>query len=115
MTNLDDLLGLADDGRPLNRRAKKARKSLGKLHALMTAKLPDLIDPQSQVCNLHKVAKLRGMSFQGVYKWFKNHEANQLPYAQAIWLVELSVKQKNGGADFIPMTFEEIQPFITPA
>lgn len=110
---MDDLLGLEDDGRPLNARAKKARKSLGDLHLLLTKKLPDLVDPQSGVCNLHKIARLRGMTFQGVYKWFKNHEANQLPYAQAIWLVDLSAKQKTGGPKFAPMTLEDIQPFIT--
>lgn len=113
MTIFDDLTAAEDDGRPVNTRSKKARRSLGKLHDLLTEKLPDFKDPQSGVCNLHRVAKARGMTFQGVYKWFKDKDANRVPYAQALWLVETSKVQKSGGAKFEPLTLEEIQPYIT--
>lgn len=113
MTDIADLIGFEDDGKPLNRRSKKARKSLGDLHVLLTEKLPDLVDPQSQVCDLHQLAKKRGMSFQGVYKWFKDHDENRLPYPQAMWLIELSEKQRNKPAGFKALTFEDIREFIT--
>lgn len=116
MNNIDDLLGLEDDGRPVTARSKKARTNLGDLHALLTEKLPHLNDPQSGVCNLHKLARLRGLTFQGVYKWFRERHNNQLPYGQAEWLVEVSQKFADSGnapAGFKAMTFEEIRPYIS--
>lgn len=117
MTGFEDIFGTEeDDGRPMNGRSKRARKSLGPLHDLLTQKFPHLIDPQSGVCNLHKIAKLRGMTFQGVYKWFRERDANRLPYAQAMWLIELSGKyQQSDDApeDYAQLTLKEMQPYIT--
>lgn len=117
MTNIDDdLLGLEDDGRPHNQRSKKARKSLGPLHDLLTEKFPHLVDQQSGVCNLHRIARLRDMTFQGVYKWFRRRDQNRLPYAQAIWFVELSKKfaaSKDAPRNYKPMTLDDIGPFIS--
>lgn len=114
MTNFTDDLGL-DDGRPVNGRSKKARKSRGALHDLLTAKFPHLVDPQSGVCNLHKIASARGMTFQGVYKWFKKQNENRLPFNQAQWLVEQSEKFAESDAapsGYTAMTLEDIQPYI---
>jgi len=114
MTNFSDDLGL-DDGRPVNKRSKKARTSRGALHDLLTIKFPHVIDEQSGVCDLHKIAKMRDMSFQGVYKWFKKQHENRLPFKQAEWLVEQSEKFAESGrapADYVAMTLEDIKPYI---
>lgn len=116
MTNMEDLLGFEDDGRPATVRSKKARKSLGPLHDLLTEKFPHLVDKQSGVCNLHRLAELRGMTFQGVYKWFRKRTENRLPYYQAEWLVDLSKKFAAGSSapdEYEPMTLEDIRPYIS--
>lgn len=101
-----------DDGRPMNRRAKRVQKSMGELHDLLTKKLPDFVDPNSGVCNLKTLAKARGITFQGVYKWFRNKKKNRVTYQLAEWLVDLSKKQTTGGPKFVPMTFDDIKRFI---
>jgi hypothetical protein len=112
---MDDLLGDEDTGRPdTNNRRNKARKSLGPLHDLLTERLPDLRHPAYGVCDLHELAKLRGMSFQGVYKWFRPNHPNKLPVGQVDFLVDLSARQKDVGDDFVPLSRDDLWPFVNP-
>ena len=88
-TDIDDILG-SDDGRPKTIRRPKTRANLGKLHDLLTEKLPDLIGP-GDVCDLHKLSKEMAMTYQGVYKWCS---LERLPFKQVKRLVALSQRQK---------------------
>lgn len=89
-TEIDDILGTSDNGRPLPIRRPKTRANLGRLHDLLTDKLPDLIGA-GDVCDLHKVAKEMAMTYQGVYKWCSQE---RLPFKQVKRLVALSHRQK---------------------
>ncbi len=109
--DVEDLLGTVDDGRPdRGNRYEKARSSRGPLHDLLTEKLPDFRHETSGVCNLHMLAKVRGITFQAVYKWFGRE--NRIPYKQANWLIELSANQKERPEGFRPLTYDDLRPFI---
>lgn len=111
---MDDLLGEPDTGKPdKNNRRRKARRSLGPLHDLLTEKLPQLCDPVTGICDLHKLAKLRGMTFQGVYKWFRPHHPNRLPIGQVDFLVALSESHAEEDDTFEPLSRDDLWPYLS--
>lgn len=84
----------------------------GPLHDVFTRSFPDLVNPRSGLCDIKKLAKSLGMTYQGVYKWMSPRNKNKLPARQIKRLVELSQKQVTGGEDFVPATNEDFLPFV---
>lgn len=84
------MLGVNDDGRPAPKRRPKKRANLGPLHQLFTEKLPDLIDENGEVCDLHKLATELALTYQGVYKWTSQ---DRLPFKQVKRIIALSQRQ----------------------
>ena len=105
--DIDEMLGASGDGRPKNVRRPKTRANLGKLHNLLTAKLPDFIGP-GDVCDLHKLAKELAMTYQGVYKWTSKEE---LPFKQVKRLIALSQRQKLANLTASQKEFFDEHPF----
>lgn len=106
-TDIDELIGTNDDGRPKAIRRAKTRANLGPLHDLLTEKLPDFIGA-GDVCDLHKLAKELAMTYQGVYKWCS---LGRLPFKQVKRLVALSQRQKLGKLTAEQQTRYEAKPF----
>lgn len=108
---LDELLD--NDTLPKPRRAKK-RKVQGPLHNVLTRALPDMVDAENGMCNLHTLAKALGLSPQGVYKWMKPNRPNRLPKSQIEKIVKLSEKQTTAGIEFVPATANDFWEFLSP-
>jgi len=108
VTDTDNLLGDAD--RPRNARYK--RESRGPLHDLITRALPDLVDQEHGVANLHKLAEALEMTYQGVYKWFKPGRQNLISTNRVDRIVEMSRNQSNPPEGFKPVTQADFWDFL---
>lgn len=110
--DLDDILGTPDtDSRPKPKRKAFTEETSGDLHALLTEKLPEILTP-SGVCDIRRLAKMLGMTHQGVYRWMKPNKPHRLPYPQAKRIVALSNTQK-GGEGWTPATLEDFDAFLS--
>lgn len=108
MTNdINAMLG-SDDGRPVAKRRPKKRANLGPLHQLLTEKLPDLIDENGEVCDLHRLAKELALTYQGVYKWTSQ---DRLPFKQVKRIISLSQRQKRSKLHPSQVEFYADSPF----
>lgn len=96
---------------------KPARKSkpiptrteyLGDLHVMLTKGLPDLVDDQG-VLNVKRLSERLGISFQAVYKFFKN---DKIPAKRIPMIIALSKAQKTGGKDFKPLVRDDLLRFL---
>lgn len=109
--NVDDDLGL--DIRPTRKSrasgTKKRVEYLGKLHELLSKGLPDLID-QNGILDVKKLAGHLGISFQAVYKFFKN---DQIPTKRIPTILALSKTQKKGGENFKPLVRDDFWEFLS--
>lgn len=100
-------LSLADTEITKRKRPRKAR-DLGRLHALLIRGLPDWVDEDGLLLS-YDIAKELGISYQAIYRIYKNE---RIPPKRIAALIELSAQSRKRGDDFAPLTHEDFAEFL---
>lgn len=87
------------------------RTHRGELHALLSRGLPDLC--RDGICQVGMLAKTLDLRTQTIYKWMRSDRKQQIPKNQIERIIALSHRQTGGDFDFVPLTIQDLWPFVT--